>query len=180
MRRRLINLLTALSLLLLLATVALWMRSTRAYDNVVCCDGRRFVRLESAGGTCAVYWVPDAAGTLPVRPSYVRSPGHPSEGGWDLVGPAARRAGPFALDRSPTLTSWAAPPVPSYKLIIPHWFLAAAAAIVPLGRLAAAARRRRRSAAAGRCVSCGYVLRATPGRCPECGRVPDVMAAEAS
>jgi hypothetical protein len=53
----------------------------------------------------------------------------------------------------------------------------------PLGLLSFAAvmesraiRRRRDSDSrrdTGHCVRCGYDLRATPGRCPECGATPD-------
>ena len=45
------------------------------------------------------------------------------------------------------------------------------AAAVVAGRVAA--RRRRR---VGRCRRCGYDLRATPGRCPECGAAGDASA----
>jgi hypothetical protein len=55
-------------------------------------------------------------------------------------------------------------------LILPHWFVLALAAvtgsIMPL-RVA----RRRRFSRRGLCPRCGYDLRATPDRCPECGDV---------
>ena len=59
---------------------------------------------------------------------------------------------------------------------IPHWLVCGATALLP----AVAVWRRRRdrlaAIAAGHCSRCGYDLRASPERCPECGH--DVPLAE--
>ena len=51
---------------------------------------------------------------------------------------------------------------------VPLWWLTVLASVLPVGRFVVAIRRigRRRG---GRCLHCGYDLRATPDRCPECG-----------
>jgi predicted Zn-ribbon and HTH transcriptional regulator len=53
--------------------------------------------------------------------------------------------------------------------VAPYWFLSALFAGLPAMRLNSH-RRRRRTRRAGLCPNCGYDLRATPDRCPECGR----------
>jgi hypothetical protein len=62
--------------------------------------------------------------------------------------------------------------------MFPCSFAAAFCAPLPLSEaiLLLSRRRRRRRAARGLCVRCGYDLRATPDRCPECGTVPTAPA----
>ena len=63
--------------------------------------------------------------------------------------------------------------------VVPFWSLAAVTAALPLAwtmrRL-----RARRARTAGLCPACGYDLRATPERCPECRRLPAATPATAA
>jgi hypothetical protein len=56
-------------------------------------------------------------------------------------------------------------------VVVPHWAPAALTLALPA---AWCIRRRReyRNVMQGRCAKCGYDLRATPARCPECGATP--------
>ena len=51
----------------------------------------------------------------------------------------------------------------------PYWFLVLLCCPAPSLRLTARLRNRRRRGR-GLCPACGYDLRGTPDRCPECGR----------
>jgi hypothetical protein len=53
--------------------------------------------------------------------------------------------------------------------LIPHWAIAVPLLLWSLWRLFGPAAERQRRLRKGQCVSCGYDLRASAGRCPECG-----------
>jgi hypothetical protein len=57
------------------------------------------------------------------------------------------------------------------EVAVPWWFLMLVFAVAP-ARWARRRRRERREGVEGRCRGCGYDLRATPERCPECGLEP--------
>jgi hypothetical protein len=56
---------------------------------------------------------------------------------------------------------------------VDYWLLIVTTLIIPSGWIVARFWRRRKSQAqSGLCPNCGYDLRATPDRCPECGTQP--------
>ena len=55
-----------------------------------------------------------------------------------------------------------------FAVVVPYWFLTAFPAAVAAQTLYLGFRRRR-GIHDGCCAACGYNLRASPGRCPECG-----------
>jgi hypothetical protein len=66
------------------------------------------------------------------------------------------------------------PSIPTIRIVaIPMWFIAGLTGTVPVAWIVRGARQRRR-ARENRCVRCGYDLRASAGRCPECGTAVQV------
>jgi hypothetical protein len=65
---------------------------------------------------------------------------------------------------------------PVRTLVIPYWFPTFAGGLLPAvrARRIGRARAKDRRLRAGLCVRCGYDLRATTGRCPECGTAVSV------
>ena len=175
MTRRLLNLLTGLSLLLCVAVVALWVRSYRTAATFdwwsVGTGGVEFrVRGATARAGSVGFYVADyppglCRGSYPLHYHRSRTEGNSR--------PARRKLG-FAVERSS--------PAPGQTDVVwrawrvPFWFLLLASALAPARRAArgiSEARLRRR----GLCPACGYDLRATPGRCPECGHPADTPVA---
>ena len=74
----------------------------------------------------------------------------------------------FASDH--TLTQDTVGRVGRRRYAVPYWALAAASGLAPAVWCQRRGRRRRSARlAAGLCPACGYDLRASPERCPECG-----------
>ena len=62
--------------------------------------------------------------------------------------------------------------IEAWEIVLPFWSLLALTLLLPALRYHQH-RRQNRHLAAGKCKLCGYDLRGTPERCPECGAVPE-------
>jgi hypothetical protein len=93
---------------------------------------------------------------------------------WALPAGAPRSSGfTFAHEQRDVPTAWSSGVTlteDTWRIGLPNWLIALLTAVLPV-RSSILYLRRRRDGKIGRCKKCGYDLRATPDRCPECGAV---------
>lgn len=189
MRRHKLAILSAVSLLLCVGIGLLWSRSHQHADHVTFTRIRNvgdthqisYFALESRHGGLAakldteIYQLAYITDAERARPVNVWRAQRGERGPSDYPQAFSRSApkwGGFSYQ-------WTTNPATVARdLIVPAWFAMALTAVLPLIWLARAERRSRRDARrrAGLCVTCGFDLRATPTRCPECGTIPETRA----
>ena len=169
MKRRLLNFVTTLSLVLCAAACVLWVRSYFVGEQI------GWQRSVPQAGEVRATFVVSAAGGLSIKfYSVAVADGSAQSAG--VKSSAEREPVIRWVTHSPRYP-WASGPRPwslgfqssSRAAVVPYWFLVFTAAVLPALRLALAVRHGRRRRRIGLCPTCGYDLRATPGRCPECG-----------
>ena len=178
MLRRLFTALSALSVLLCVAVCVLWVRSYWVGEAVYREGPSQRLAVLSSRGQCSAFRTtyPASAANGPTRWKYS------DRGMWAEVtrrpglyraDPAVRCYGPIAgfgmFDKPAGPTSNFAA---TREVFLPYWSLVLLTAAGPAAWYARR-RRRLRSRSLGLCPACGYDLRATPERCPECGRAAD-------
>src|SRR4051812_11345917 len=170
MKRRLLNLLTAASLVLCVAAGAIWVRGLFRNDQWYS------LTHDAATGETTNLEVTTGNGRLFAQLDRQRQPPEGTENlGWRHNStPAGARAwlqvSWFRFEhgdsRLPSRHRW-------WVFQLRLWPLVAISAVLPCAWVLWTRRRRRRETV-GVCLACGYDLRATPDRCPECGAAGSV------
>lgn len=109
----------------------------------------------------------------PVMPARVPT-SQPLGVGWTASVYAARAGFEYGRGTYEGPSWWWQRKVGFVRLGVPHVLIVVLLGVLPAG-VVRRWRQRRGWWEAGRCVGCGYDLRGTPRRCPECGRTPGDM-----
>ena|SRR5687768_5256213 len=157
---RLLNLLTALSLLLCVAVAVLWARTHLVADTYRTA-GTEIVSVE--GGLAVVH----GTNAYAIERGYRSTQPDDAAFGVSMAffdrGRRTWGGGGFAYASRVDGTR---------MLFVPYWAPAGLFALLPAVRAARHYRRPRRRP--GHCAACGYDLHASPHRCPECGAAASV------
>jgi hypothetical protein len=178
MRRRLFNLAAVGSLVLCALTIAIWVRSYWRGDSIYRRDGDRYHSFVSEQGTLTSQQKrssPDGAAAAPKPSGAWKYLGY--EAGGASASPVATRFGNGTYQllglqfRHETFGQRGGGKVDTlWTAVIPYWLLALATGLWPVAWLRRSRQVRRQRLLQERvCPTCGYDLRASTGRCPECG-----------
>ena len=180
MRRQWLNLAAAFSLALLLAVIAVWVQSYKAAFGIAHSEvvaARKWGRTDAFGFDSGrfIFWTSDAhtsGDTWDMAPQWCRIDHRMlrlsfSPGATEMFG-VTWESGRFINALAPTDFF--------RQLVIPCWFGAIIFSLLPL-MWCRNRYLRWRSPRAGCCAQCGYDLRVTPNRCPECGALPKLLLA---
>jgi len=158
----LLNTAAVLSLLLFVATSILWVRGYSLGEGWIHGTDRHTFHILSVRNGIYIAWFKGMQNKTPSQwfrrtaSDYAQMFG----GGWRFAG----------LGYVHHIYNPPTPYAEFWAWAIPHWLLLLASAPIPLWRVIRW-RASRRQRLEGLCSTCGYDLRATPGRCPECGGV---------
>jgi len=174
MKHRLFTVMSAASLLLCAAAISLWARSYHVQDVIVwrrpatAAPRAAWLFIFDKGTLIAGKWespqqflgvsaFQGSSGYLSPYHDYSKAPAlfHESLYPMNFIGPRLSFGGFGLIIGGPIV-------------FLPLWFLAVCAGVLP-GWWLAWRRRLRARLVAGCCSGCGYDLRASSGRCPECG-----------
>jgi hypothetical protein len=177
-KRRLLIVLSVASLVLCVASVAVWMRSYRSTDFISTPS-----RLHVLGRHLVLGW---GKGCVLLGTEYDAGAHH----GWRITCDS-----PYSLDGKWLgdselfhLLGWRVArltihdsglvDIHDWGTFSPCWLAVFTFALAPMVSVQRWLARRWRRFNSGLCPRCGYDLRATPERCPECGTVPSTPAVQ--
>jgi hypothetical protein len=158
-----------MSLLMFIATVALWVRSYWRADVLI----QNWLDTQGVSHTT---YVGSSVGYFGVTHFDMSGTPHPPPAtamirpwSWHVQAPAFpwKSANRWERDYIHAVFSSA-----NRTLRLPQWSFVVFFGLLPTWRAVSIVGRRARRCRIARCRICGYDLRATPDRCPECGTVP--------